>query len=90
MPQQFDTSWFDLKKYEDLRNLDLISWLSQIKKRSSLDWILHHKDSSFNYPQDGSVEDEIIETLQLILPQSSGHSVKRVISNPEENHEIRK
>ncbi len=39
MSKELDTSWFDLKKYNGLNELDLIGWHRQIQIRS---WLLDH------------------------------------------------
>lgn len=48
MSKQLDTSWFELKKYDELSNLDLIGWLRQIEIRCFIDTMLHDKNSAFN------------------------------------------
>jgi hypothetical protein len=42
--KEFDTSWFDLKKYENLIDLDLIGWHRQIQIRSFLLWAMSDPD----------------------------------------------
>ena len=42
--QEFDTSWFDLKKYDELSNLDLQSWYCQIRIRRMLEQLYQVDD----------------------------------------------
>lgn len=43
-----------------------------------------HKSAGASY---GAIRRELELLKTMILPRTSGHSAKRVISNPEENHE---
>lgn len=50
MSNELDTSWFDLKKYDELNNLDLLGWHCQLISRKWIDrsstatWIEHLKE----------------------------------------------
>jgi len=65
MSEQLDTSWFDLKKYDELINLNLIGWLRQIEVRSFIDKLLHDKNSSFNCQSFEGLSSTLLERIYL-------------------------
>ena len=65
MSEQLDISWFDLEKYNELSNLDLIGWLRQIEVRCYIDTLLHDENSIFNCQSFEGLSSTHLELLYL-------------------------
>ena len=74
MSKKFDTSWFDLKNYDQLNELDLIGWLEQIEFRREALKVTEIRNRLLQDDDDKEFRDHI--NLQI---QSN---IQRIKNNP--------
>jgi hypothetical protein len=68
MSKKLDTSWFDLKKYDELKNLDLLGWCCQLWARQHLfDYFVNPENKEFiSTDQSRALIDSMLHRGQLL------------------------
>lgn len=73
MSKKFDTSWFDLSKYDELKNLDLLNWCCQIWARQHLfDYFVNPDNKEFISTDDSRL---LLDNMLLRAQSIKSHPI---------------